>query len=197
FDMPDVVADGVRRPLQRADLVNYHLFDVFRLLALDLAPAKSPDIEKARMRADPDTVLLGPLHRFEHDQRVAAVKAAGDVGRGNDLQHLAVAAHRPGAKALAHVAVEVDHVHRGHLPVLSPLYMGGICIWEELPLRVRLPLGSGWRWIFVSKSMSLMMNRRAATDFGENSLSGETLDAFEARILRVNSLRVFECPFAG
>jgi hypothetical protein len=64
------------------------------------------------MRTDPDPVLLGPAHGFEHDERVAAMKAARNIRRGDDLQHLGVAAHRPSAKALAHVAIEVDHVHR-------------------------------------------------------------------------------------
>src|SRR5215472_11838707 len=142
--MPDPVADGARHPLECADLVDDRLFDVLGLLALDLAPAKAPHIEEARMRADPDTVLLGPRHGFEHDERVATVKAARDIRRRDDLQHLGVTAHRPGAKALAHVAIEVDHIHRvpphpfrgprasgphaGGTPALlfSIPYMGGI-----------------------------------------------------------------------
>ena len=83
--MPDMVADGARDTLQGADLVDDRLFDVLGLLALDLAPAKAPDIEKARMCADPDMVLLGAADGFEHYERVTAVKAAGDVRRGDDL----------------------------------------------------------------------------------------------------------------
>jgi hypothetical protein len=61
LDMTDAVADRPRHRLQRADLVNDHLFDVIGLLALNLAPAKPPDVEKARMRADPDAVSLARL----------------------------------------------------------------------------------------------------------------------------------------
>ena len=132
LDMADAVADRPRHPLQGADLVHDHLFDVLGLLALKLAPPKPPDVEKARMCADPDAVFLGQAYRVEHDKRIAAVKAAGDIRRRDDLQHLGVAAHRPGAKALAHVAVEVDHVHRSFPGPFSTLsfstpYMGGIC----------------------------------------------------------------------
>src|SRR5439155_6673180 len=89
------------------------------LLALDHAAAKTPDVEKARMRADADAVRLGPARRLEHDERIAAVKAAGDIRRRDDLEHLGIAAHPPRAKTLAHVAIQVDHVHR-----VSPLESG-------------------------------------------------------------------------
>src|ERR1700751_1389808 len=99
---------------------------------MDLAPPKAPDIEKARMRADPDTLFLSSVDGLEHDQRIAAVKTAGDIRRGDDLQHLGIAAHGPGAKALAHVAIQVDHIHRGHsrFSVLS--------IWEEFAAQGQL-----------------------------------------------------------
>src|SRR5215467_9828184 len=133
LDMPDPVADGARHALERADLVDDDLFDVLGFLALDYAPAKAPDVEKARMRADPDAVFLRPGYGLEHDERVAAVEAAGDIRRGDDLQHLGVAAHRPGAKALAHVAIKVDHIHRvpPH-PFRGPRPRSVFLIWEEI-----------------------------------------------------------------
>jgi hypothetical protein len=45
-------------------------------------------------------------------RRISGVKAAGNVGRRDDLQEPEVVAHRPGSEALAEVGVEVD-LHRG------------------------------------------------------------------------------------
>src|SRR5262249_23293932 len=112
LDMADAMAGGASDPLQSADLIDDDLFNVLGLFALDHPPPEPPDIEKARVRADPDTIFLGPAHGLEHDKRVAAMKPTGDIRRRDDLEHLGVAAHRPGAKALAHVAIEVNSVHR-------------------------------------------------------------------------------------
>ncbi|CFP65736.1 Uncharacterised protein [Bordetella pertussis] len=43
-----------------------------------------------------------------HGGWVAAVKATGDIGRRDELQHGFVVAHAPGAVAFAHVAIQVD-----------------------------------------------------------------------------------------
>src|SRR6516164_5497091 len=132
LDVADAIAEGARHPLQCADLVDDHLFDVLGLLALDLAAAKTPDIKKARMSAYPNTVLLGAADGVKHDQRIAAVKTASDIRRGHDLQHLGVAAHGPGAKALAHVAIQVDQIHRGRSR------FSVLLIWEEFAAQRQL-----------------------------------------------------------
>src|SRR5215510_11469164 len=44
--------------------------------------------------------------------RVARVEPAGDVGRGDERHDPAVVAHPPRAVALAHVAVQINHLHR-------------------------------------------------------------------------------------
>src|SRR5690349_17706231 len=63
------------------------------------------------MRADGDAAVDGEAHGLADRRRVAAVEAAGDVGRGDEGHHAGVVAHLPGAVALAHVAVEVDALH--------------------------------------------------------------------------------------
>ena len=47
--------------------------------------------------------------------------------------------------------------------------MGGLAAQGQIASGIGLPLD------LRVESMSLMINRRAATDFGDNSLSGETL----------------------
>src|SRR4029077_12312017 len=141
------------------------LCELLGLLSLDLASAEPPDIEKARMGTDPDTVFLGRFHRLEHDQRVAAVKSTGDVGRGDDLQHLGVAAHRPGAKALAHVAIEVDHIHR--IPPPFPLiWCGSRPVRKALTQRTQRKRGEreadcGASYAFASSAWSFALECRS------------------------------------
>ena len=61
------------------------------------------------MRADVDAALLREPDRPVHDHRVAGVKAAGDVGRRDDVEQRFVVAHPPRAVAFAE-----SHVfHRG------------------------------------------------------------------------------------
>ena len=43
---------------------------------------------------------------------VTSANVACGFRRGHDFQHLGIAAHGPGAKALTHVAIQVDDVHR-------------------------------------------------------------------------------------
>src|SRR5262249_4915654 len=63
---------------------------------------------KARMRPDGDAVAARDLRGADHDVGVARMKAAGDVGGGDDAKHRLVIAHSPRAESLAHVAVEID-----------------------------------------------------------------------------------------
>ena len=79
--------------------------------AVHVAPAEAHEVRVARMGARAHAVVLRELHRPVHDLGVARVEAAGDVGRGDVADDLAVHAHRPGAEALSHVAVQVDCLH--------------------------------------------------------------------------------------
>ena len=129
---PLVMFETVTRAKENDVGIGAHpsFFDVWGFGRRQIQGEKPEDIEKAGMRADPDTVLLGARHRVEHDERITAVKSACDIRRRDDFEHLGVAAHRPGAKTLAHIAIQVDHIHR--VPPLgsrsiNTLYMGGLC----------------------------------------------------------------------
>ena len=95
-----------------ADLIEHDLLDIGRALAVDRAPAEAPEIEEARMRPGLDPGAGGERQGLVHDQRVAGVEPAGDVGRTGDRQHPGIVAEAVDAETLAHVAVQVDD-HRG------------------------------------------------------------------------------------
>ena len=63
-----------------------------------------------------DAVVDREAHGLADGGRIAAVEAAGDVGRGDERHDLGVGAHLPGAVALAHVAVQVDRSSRRFMP---------------------------------------------------------------------------------
>ena len=51
------------------------------MVDVDLLPSAKPlNIRQTRMSADLDAVVLAGLNRLRHDQGVASVEAAGDVG---------------------------------------------------------------------------------------------------------------------
>jgi hypothetical protein len=64
---------------QRSNLISRHRRQ-FLQTHLDLSPAETLDIRQTGMSADFDVVLLAFGDRVHHDQRVAGVEAAGDVG---------------------------------------------------------------------------------------------------------------------
>lgn len=102
-------AFSLKKPLQRPDLINGYRSQ-FLGRHLDLTPtkasaslaqvsvkgfcSKSPirtlDIWQTRMRSNLDTMLLAISNRFLHDQWVARMEAAGDVGMINERQKLQI-----------------------------------------------------------------------------------------------------------
>ena len=110
------------------------------------------------MGADTDPVLLGGGERSATmTSGSPAWKPQATLAEVTILQHLGVVAHGPGAEALAHVAIEIDRVHRAPQSRSDSQYS---LYGRNLPLRVSLtrsPFGSGWRSIAMSKSMALMM----------------------------------------
>jgi hypothetical protein len=57
------------------------------------------------------TILFAQQHAFLHDGRVACVKTAGNVGRGNVGQNLGIHADGVGAKAFAQITVQINGRH--------------------------------------------------------------------------------------
>src|SRR5699024_156737 len=68
-------------------------------------------VRQAGMDANADIVTDGTVDGFAHDGWVASELAAGNVGGGDVGHHLLVTAHRPVAKTLTHVAVDVYRYH--------------------------------------------------------------------------------------
>ena len=60
------------------------------------------------MRAERHAMFKSRGDCFTHRRRVATMKPAGDVGRGNVGQNFLVVAHFPGAKAFAHIAIQIN-----------------------------------------------------------------------------------------
>ena len=69
------------------------------------------------MGANADPLGQREPHRAAHDERVAGMEAARQVGAADDLQQRRIVAHLPGAEAFAKVGVEVDQSRR-HVGVL-------------------------------------------------------------------------------
>ena len=63
------------------------------------------------MRADRDALAKRRLDRFMDRLWIASVKAACNICRIDEVENGDVVAHRIGAEALAHVAIEIDPRH--------------------------------------------------------------------------------------
>src|SRR5439155_5019178 len=71
------------------------------------AATKPPEIVEARMDADRHAILLGFSDDPAHDQRVAGMKTAGDIGRADDFQDPRIVADVIGAEPLSHVCIQI------------------------------------------------------------------------------------------
>ncbi len=93
LDVRDRVPGHGGDRLQRADLVGDHALDLGHAVAADDATAEAVAIVEAGMRADGDAVGFGDARGLVHHVPVAAMKAAGDIGRRDDLQHRRIVTH--------------------------------------------------------------------------------------------------------
>ena len=93
--------------LQRADLVSDHVFKVARV-HVHGPPPEPPQIIEARMRAKADAMFLRQGRELLHDRRVAAMEAAGDIGRGYDMEQFLIAPNAISTVTFAHIRVEID-----------------------------------------------------------------------------------------
>ena len=101
-----MMAEG-RTGLERADLVGHPGLDLPRALGND-ATSKTAKILKSRMGADRHAASLGRRGGGDHDRGIAAMEAAGDVGRRDELEERRIVTERVGSVALAEIGVEID-----------------------------------------------------------------------------------------
>ncbi len=105
----EVADPGAVRPaerVERAELVE-HLVAQFREVVRDVPPAEAGEVPVAHLGADGDLPLRGGGADPAHGGRVAGVEAAGDVGRGDQVQQRLVVAEPPGTESLTEISVEV------------------------------------------------------------------------------------------
>jgi hypothetical protein len=103
----DAMSGPLRDARKRAHLI-HHVIRQFKRVRLNLPPAEAHQVGKAHMRANVDLARQGHPHRLVHDDGVARVIAACDVGGRDDIEHRFVFAHLIGSKAFAQVSVQVD-----------------------------------------------------------------------------------------
>jgi len=102
-----VGAGGLDEGPEGAHLVTVDVLDLLRA-HVHAPPAEAHEVGQAGVRPDGHAVREGELDGLAHHVRVAAVEAAGDVGRRDVGHDVLVAPQGPAAVALAHVAVDVD-----------------------------------------------------------------------------------------
>lgn len=100
-----------RHALHCGDLVDQLGLHILGAFAGYTAAAEAVNIHERRVGADRDAPCLGGKNGVAHDNRIAGMKTAGDVCRGNQLHHRFVFAHGPGPEAFSHIAVQIDRRH--------------------------------------------------------------------------------------
>ena len=73
-----------------------------------VAAAESLQVGVARVGAQGDAGLLGPVHGAAHHDRVAGVHAAGDVDARHQGDDVGVASDGVGAEAFAQIGIQID-----------------------------------------------------------------------------------------
>ena len=91
---------------QSADLVED---DVIHFLSIDLhlPPPESWQIGQRDMGADLDPVFVRQRNRSSHVVGIGAVKAAGDVGLGNEWHDAGIISDLVETEAFAHVTIDI------------------------------------------------------------------------------------------
>ncbi|MCY1446860.1 hypothetical protein D9M71_634500 [compost metagenome] len=107
LDVGDLGAGRAAERIQRAELIQHHGLHLVRRTA-HVPAAEAGEVGIGRMRADADAMLHRQAHGALHDQRIAGMEAAGQVGLVDQRHGVDIVAHLPGAEAFAHVAVEED-----------------------------------------------------------------------------------------
>lgn len=93
---------------QRPDLISHQRFHFGDDQSRQTPTTKTDQVHVAGMRADCDATFLRQPHRLAHDVRVTGMEPAGNVGGADDIKHRRVVTHRPRAKTLAEIGIEID-----------------------------------------------------------------------------------------
>ena len=107
LDVTDAAAFGRGHRLQGANLVDDHRF---QLGSRDIhaPPAEALQIGERRVGANADPALFGRRDCPPHDQRIPGMKAAGNIGAGDDVEQGLVIPHGPRTEAFTEVGIEID-----------------------------------------------------------------------------------------
>ena len=103
-------AVGFTEGFERADLIEA-VGVLFVRRTLHVPASEADEVGISGVRAGRHSLFGAGLERLFHHQRVAGVKAAGDVRRGHGAHYRRVVAHFVGAEALSDIAVKVYFVH--------------------------------------------------------------------------------------
>ena len=106
FDVADGRPGGLGQGLQGADLVDHVGGEVFGA-DVDVAAAEARQVAVAHLRADPYAAFGGGPADPQEPGRVAGMKAAGDVGAGDQIEHRVVVTKAPHPEAFAEIGIEV------------------------------------------------------------------------------------------
>ena len=111
FDVRQPAAERLRERGNCADLIDHH---VVRFARTDghRSASEALQIRQPWMRADGHAFGERHLDGLMNRRRIASVETAGDIGGIHIVQYGEVVAHRVGAEALAHVAIEIDACHQ-------------------------------------------------------------------------------------
>ena len=108
-----------RQRLQCPDLVDHPCPQIGRR-HVHVAPPETGKIRIGHVCPDAHATPCSLAQRLQDARRVTGMKAAGHIGTGDDFQHRCIITHRPGAKTLAQVTVQVDSCHEKSPGFVAP-----------------------------------------------------------------------------
>ena len=101
---------GFTESIQRSNLVCGISF-CFPRCHIHISSAKSHQIGKAGMSSQSDSRFLGHSHCFRHNQGIGCVIATGNVGRGNQGDHLIIHTQFIVTKAFSKITIQIYLIH--------------------------------------------------------------------------------------
>jgi hypothetical protein len=103
-------------------LISGDFLDIGHTITQDEASAEASEVTEARMGADGDAALARKPYGCVHDDWIAGMPTAGNVGARHYREHGLVIAHLPWPKTLADVRVEINlHTNDPQLIDRSPV----------------------------------------------------------------------------